>query len=156
MTNFKRYVIEFNEKRATIRTFSFAIENKMLDEEWREFLTAKKLSEVLDAVCDFMYVFTGSKIKYLTSGRGISKDAIDQFFEYNKMRIDFMDETLRELNIPIPIIDRALDIVCKCNEKKSTRIDENGKVVKGDIPDATQLIEEMLIEKGFMEGEKNV
>jgi flagellar motility protein MotE (MotC chaperone) len=37
--------------------------------------------------------------------------------------------------------------VCDCNSKKLIKTNKNGKVVKGDIPDATKLIDEMLKDK---------
>lgn len=142
-----KHVIDFNRDRSTLKQFSFKTEIKMLDEEWDEFITSDMMHDILDAVCDFEYVFTGSKLKYLTRKNYAFTEAWEDFEKYNSLRLDVMKKTLSELGIKPETYDKAFHIVCRCNALKTKKVDKNGKVIKGDIPNATELIREMLLKE---------
>lgn len=148
--NVNHEILLFNKNRKTLHNFSFDIEKPMLAEEWQEFVDAKDLANLVDATCDFKYVIQGSQFKYLTNSNYYTPKEWKEFLSYNLQRLNHMLDIIKSYGVTNEVYTKCLEIVCKCNALKTNKVDSNGKVIKGDIPNATELIKDLLIKEGLM------
>jgi len=138
-------VYNFNKPRNGFK-WDAANEQKMLQEEIKEFADATTVAERLDALIDTMYVWEGTKMKALFNSEVLSEtfrngveSAIQMMYEIVKQELNASYDVFPE------IIRRATKIVCDANALKPYKLDEKGKVKKGaDTPNATKQIEEMI------------
>lgn len=133
-------VYEFNKIRNDFK-YDERLERQMYQEEVLEFFDAKTTAERLDALVDCSYVRMGTMCKLGRNGKSVNE------LPYSKDVESLMVSILVE-EIGQELFDRVIrlaeDIVCDCNAKKLLELDSNGKAKKGDIPNATELIDEML------------
>ena len=137
--------------------FDIELEERMLDEEAQEFKDgmimyfdsvtaiesrADALVELVDAWCDYHFVFQGTVFKALGTSY-----SLDRFKLYER----FMWETLtRQLGITKDTLEDCLNIVIDANELKG-KAKVNGKTVKGDAwVDPKELILEVLKGAGYV------
>jgi len=128
--------IKWNVTRGNTN-YSRELEERMLTEEAQEFkdglhmylnatteegiLDAKV--EMLDALLDFMFVFTGTQYKALGS---VLDDTISRY----KDQMTFMYNTCMQIGITQFQVNEGYGYVCEANEAKGSK-KVNGKVVKG-------------------------
>ena len=140
-------VYKFNQKR---NGFSLDEENekRMLMEEIQEFFSAETLAERIDAMIDVRFVFEGTQMKFANAGKPLDADINKLVGEFHKLSTTIVAEELGDnAQYMGKIMSDCWDIVCKANELKGTKLDENGKVIKDEaIPNATEQIAKRLEE----------
>jgi len=145
-SQFAWHVFLFNKNR---NDFELKGENelKMLEEESKEFfLDAKTTAERLDALVDFEFVFSGTKMKISAQFNPIDpmvalmcQEAIES------MKMILMGELNLHADAFEEIHAKARKFVVQCNELKGSELDEDGKVMKPEnLPNATVMIAQML------------
>mgnify|MGYP003591597048 CR=1 FL=1 len=108
--------------------------------------------EMVDAYCDFMYVYTGTCLKSIGT---------DCTLDYSHKQ-SLMNSVLQEILVThgvklydkrkaeLPFIEQCYAYVMDANDKKPIT-KTKGKVVKGkDFVDPKQQIRDLLIERGFL------
>ena len=133
-------VYEFNKIRNNFK-YIMELEQSMYHEEVLEFFDANTTAERLDALVDCSYVRMGTMLKLGRNGKSVNKLPYERDVEQIMVSVlveelgqDLFDRTIR----------LAEKIVCDCNAQKLFKLDENGKAMKGEIPNATELISQML------------
>jgi len=144
-----RAIYDFNRIRNGLK-LNINKEVLMLDEELIEFNEAKTLADLIDSVLDTDYVFQGSKIKIAFNYRP-DEDNTEFVNKYSKLLSERYDMLLVLLDTDdvANILRWSQKIIAHCNSLKTKKLDNNGKVVKGKIPNATDMIAEMLKERGI-------
>ncbi len=142
-------VYTFNQGR---NQFKLDEENemRMLSEEITEFYEAKDLAERIDAIMDVKYVWNGTKMKYNANFKcipEITTQLTEEFLAISSAII--VQEMNNNESGARKIMNDSWKIVCDANAMKSTNLDENGKVIKGNIPNATEQIRSLLKEVGL-------
>lgn len=158
--NYLRNGLEYNPE----------LEQNMLDEEAKEFKDAfttylalttsdayyaedtllDEVVNMVDAYCDYMYVYTGTALK------SIGMKAIDASHTQSVMH-SVLSEVLLTHGVrmydgkgTLPLIEEAFQYVIEANNKKPLT-KTKGKVTKGkDFKDPKVLIKELLKAKGFV------
>jgi flagellar motility protein MotE (MotC chaperone) len=136
-------VYDFNKIRNGFK-YDRELEMAMYAEEVKEFFDANTTAERLDALVDCSYVRMGTMLKLAYNNKSVNDLPYERNVEQIMVSI-LVEEIGQELFDRV--IRLAEEIVCDCNSKKLIKTNKNGKVVKGDIPDATKLIDEMLKDK---------
>ena len=133
-------VYEFNKNRNGLE-LDLVLELNMLREEIREFWDAVTVAERLDALIDTEYTWFGTQMKasYHTESIEVIAPNIERSI---KLMREFLKEELGG-NYG-KCYEEAKVIVCRANALKSYKRDENGKVIKGDIENATKSIALMI------------
>ena len=136
-------VFDFNKSRNNL-DLDMTLEANMLREEIQEFWDAKTVAERLDALIDTEYVWEGTQIKSSYNTITIPTELTTGV----ESSISLMKKFLRdELGGNYgKCYEEAVLIVCRANSLKSYKQDETGKVIKGDIEDATKSIALMIEE----------
>jgi len=141
-------VIEFNRKRNNFELDNRpeGLEANMLKEGIQEFYEAETLAERIEAILDALYVYSGTKIKFIYNGLVINDKTIELFMVFLNMSLDIVEAELGDDSQYLDkIMDKAWDIVCEINAMKAAELDVNGKVIKqDDLPNATEKIAELL------------
>ena len=127
-------------------------EQMTCDNLFKEELVTDAVVELVDAYCDFMYVYTGTCLKSI--GTGITMD-------YSHKQ-SLMNSVLQEILVThgvrlydkrkaeLPFIEQCYSFVMDANDKKPLT-KTKGKVVKGsDFVDPKQQIRDLLIDRGFL------
>lgn len=158
--NYLRNGLEYNPE----------LEQNMLDEEAKEFKDAfttylalttsdayyaedtllDEVVDMIDAYCDYMYVYTGTALK------SIGMKAIDASHTQSVMH-SVLTEVLLTHGVrmydgkgTLPLLEEAFQYVIQANSKKPLT-KTKGKVAKGkDFKDPKVLIKELLRAKGFV------
>ena len=140
-------VYEFNKARNQF-AFNAEHEQKMFNEEKKEFYEANSLAERVDALVDCKFVALGTQMKMDANGILKAPYHNDVYLMENILR-----EEIEGISNEVfgchdgrfeKIMRKAETIVCQANELKTKQLDKNGKVIKGDIPNATELIAKMI------------
>lgn len=126
-------------------------ERKMWESEKKEFYEATTLAERVDAITDCKFVSMGTQMKMDANGVSGSPYNADLYLMENIVREEIQGSNSNHRKFDChddkydKIMAKAELIVCQCNELKTKKLDENGKVIKQDsLPDATLLIEKMI------------
>lgn len=139
-------IYEFNKTR---NNFSFDADTEiaLFAEEKKEFYAAETLADMVDALVDCEYVAFGTAMKmdannitewpYDRSTAMMATILTDALSTHIKSTVDV--NALFTL-----IVQSSMQIVCDINALKTKSLDENGKVIKGDIPNATESIADLL------------
>lgn len=141
-------IIAWNRERNNLK-FDIDLETQMLTEEAQEFYQAETLVDRIDAWCDFIFVGTGTIIKYLAVKSKCfadQKEMVEQvdflssWMEHQRMQmVELLTEEVSDIwpkmhhseeDLLDELLRKCLDIVIDANEKKGTTKDENGKVIK--------------------------
>lgn len=152
--------------------FDAELENKMLEEEKAEFFldfekytalgknTPECISDKLDAVvgivdalCDFIFVFSGTETKV-----SLSNMSLDDKAKYSIIRITAERDMNLMMSLTLNIlgqkfdIDTCYDMVVEANNLKPSKTNADGKGVKGDKwVDPKHKIKQYLIDLGCPE-----
>lgn len=137
------HVFEFNKKRNGFK-YDGSLEILMYGEEVREFFDATNLAERFDALVDCQYVRLGTQLKMQRNG--ISLWPYNYDVEYTMEEL--IRSELKEQFVPFSsfgstqcsdredlfskLLTYSQKIVCKANQIKGSKLDENGKVLKDD------------------------
>lgn len=162
---FEKRIIDWNRERNGLK-LDPELEVAMLTEEANEFFMSTNLVNMLREYADFMFVWTGTKAKYLSyypdmrMNANCFLDNQEQFYAFEKWANKVMDsmgdlveEELAAINLNTDkhtIIRKTLEAVVSANENKGTERDECGKIAKGPnyiAPD--KAIAMILWEKGY-------
>lgn len=105
--------------------------------------------DMVDAYCDFNYVYYGSLLKFLGTG------TIFDYTQKQTLMSTILMETLINhgckvhLQAEKPLLDKAMRFVIEANEAKPLK-KTKGKVTKGkDFIDPKEKIKDLLVERGF-------
>ena len=143
-------VAEFNKKRNQLELpktdgkTNITNELLMIREEIREFWDATTVAERLDAYIDTKYVWLGTQIKASYNTSYIPDELYDGVGRTLRLMEDMLIDELEDDFFKCEQL--AEKIVCRVNSHKTNKKDENGKVIKGDIEDATKSIALMIEE----------
>ncbi len=147
----------FNQKRNQFK-LDEKLEDDMYLEEVKEFFDAIDMADRIDAILDVKYVWNGTKMKYAMAGKELPVEWVQRSEEFIAMAnsiiiMDFDDNH----QLASKLMKEFWIIVCDCNALKVAKLDANGKVLKKqegmelEIPNATELIREKLVEAGLLE-----
>lgn len=127
-------------------------EQMTCDSPSKEELVTDAVVEMVDAYCDFMYVYTGTCLKSI--GTGVTMDYSHKQSLLNSVLQEILvthgvklyDKRKAEL----PFIEQCYSFVMDANDKKPTT-KTKGKVAKGsDFVDPKHQIRDLLIDRGFL------
>ena len=152
--------------------FNSELEHSMLAEEEAEFADGMKnyfeqmtcdnlfkaeavedaVVEMIDAYCDFMYVYTGTCLK--TIGTDYTIDCSHKQSLMNSVLQEILVthgvKLYDKMKAELPFIEQCYSFVMDANDKKPIT-KTKGKVIKGsDFVDPKQQIRELLIDRGFL------
>ena len=160
----KERVCAWNRDRGLTK-LNTDLEMRMLSEELHEFWMAEDPAHMLQELCDFRFVSWGTKFKirackyesatqyliWMQDLEAIEEYMLDKYHDMlNRLHEVFICTLFPEMHaydttFLNTIINKAMDIVITANEKKGSRTDSSGKVVKGERHvDPYDSIKEML------------
>ena len=122
-------IVDWNKERNDLELDS-NLEVNMLSEEAKEYFDAKEFVYQLDAVCDLLFVGTGTLAKTSKAFHLISKGL---FGSLDFIMTDFVGRVSNQgisSQHFIPLLSESLDIVIDTNYTKNSQKDEQGKVIK--------------------------
>lgn len=141
-------IIKWNRDRNNLK-FDLDLEVKMLTEEANEFYQAEHLVDRMDAWADFIFVGTGTIMKYLNNKLNYFEDLkemieqtdlLSSWMEHQRIQmIELLEEEVNAINpqgsykdenFVDNILKEVLETVVDANEKKGNKLDANGKVTK--------------------------
>ena len=127
-------------------------EQMTCDNLFKEELVTDAVVEMVDAYCDFMYVYTGTCLKSIgtectvdySHKQSLMNSVLQEILVTHGVKL--YDKRKAEL----PFIEQCYSSVMDANDKKPIT-KTKGKVVKGsDFVDPKQQIRELLLERGFL------
>ena len=142
-----RAVYMFNKKRNKFK-FDRANEEKMIEEEILEFYDSKDLADMIDATFDLEFVIIGSDLKDFIGGRRTDNKYKPNYFKetyqpYVDKQVEIISGLVDGSKLR-KVVDWSRKIIATINDMKGNKLDKNGKVIKGKIPNATDEIRIML------------
>ncbi len=134
-------VMKFNKERNQL-VWNMDNELKMLKEEIKEFWDAETVAQRLDALIDTEFVWIGMQMKASYNTFHIPDELVTSI----RQSLGIMGDVLaEELGKDMAMCyHNARKIVCECNAMKGKELDDDGKVIKGKIRDATKEIALMI------------
>lgn len=107
------------------------------------------LTDMVDAYCDFMYVYYGSLLKYLGTGEVYDKTQKQTLLSTILMEVLVGHGCKIHKQNEKPLLDLAMSYVIKANDAKTLDKTE-GKVEKGDkFIDPKEKIKNLIVDRGF-------
>ena len=153
--NYDRNGLELNPK----------LEYDMLLEEEKEFKEALEgyldnstllakidyVVDLIDAYCDYNFVFGGTVYKYMGTEESINVDVLENKIKYMRVIISDILVHKHEVYDVMTVLNEAMDLVVEANEAKPIKKSE-GKVTKGESwVDPKIQIQELLEAKGWVD-----
>ncbi len=134
-------VMQFNKERNQL-DWNFDNELLMLREEIREFWDAETVAQRMDALVDTEFVWIGTQMKASYAVFHLPDELVNSI----RQSLGVMGEVVsEELGKDMAMCyHNARKIVCECNAMKGKELDDDGKVIKGKIRDATKEIALMI------------
>lgn len=133
-------IIDWNACRNYLQ-LDTELEEEMLAEELNEFMVAVSVEDHIDAYLDFLFVFGGTTVKYLSAG--VPSEPLNKWWKSTRNWAeasivymgDMLDEHfqqsgLDERQVQELLVD-CMAIVMEANNLKGLDKDNKGKVVKG-------------------------
>lgn len=123
-------VINWNKRHNGLK-YDLSLEVRMLQEEAREYWMANTLPERIQEYCDFLFVWCGTRVKYLADKEPVSTvSKRTRMNEFNQVR-EWIDDELKEIGENIHnqiwkycgpqihvILSESMDAVITANEAK--------------------------------------
>jgi len=143
-------VMKFNKERNQL-VWNMDNELKMLKEEIKEFWDAETVAQRLDALIDTEFVWIGMQMKASYNTFHIPDELVTSIRQSLGIMGDVLAEELgKDMTM---CYHNARKIVCECNAMKGKELDDDGKVIKGKIRDATKeialMIESVIAPKSY-------
>ena len=160
-------VIDWNKRHNGLK-YDLSLEVRMLQEEAKEFFMAETLPERVQEYCDFLFVWCGTRVKYLANADPVTvvskRSRINDFALVREWVDDVLRETggnirlqLREYYGPQAhtILKESMDAVITANEAKIPgNQTEDGKTKKGPFYESPLPVIERILEN-YMEKERD-
>lgn len=150
MHTFANQILEWNRKRGLLDSFNPGLSMKLLSEEAKEFFKAETLPEMLCEYADFWFVWLGYKsIAACCPVHPVDLDvavksmmSLESWFLsienhmtqclLSKYRSEYISDNLDRWALLQNDSKKAMAFVIQCNEQKSSKKNEDGKIVKAD------------------------